>query len=564
MKRFLTTAALLVAFYSAIFAQKVDFDTKKVKVSFIVLPQKPLDKTYKFYSSNVAVQPDQLRRLGMSEANIDTRFLTVAGYKKLKEGGNFHVEMIIDEFQITKEEQKKSETTTKDKAGKETTTYKYWHEGTFTQPLEVKLTDQTGQVILSKVLRTAQTPGTFKTEENGNYKNEVESWNSNRQSFIAKANRAFLETAFADVNNFINATYGYRPSRDYLTSLEYLDSEKNPEFKAFNQAFEEAKKAIECTKPESSLDSARILAQSALAYWKKTAAATNATEKAGKKLKWACLRNLAITHFWLEEFPASIEANNTIVALDYEEKQAKNFLKEISDVQDNMTNCQVKSRHFKQEFPEEAIPANVVFETEKDEKIQAQKDRQAGMSADKATIQGKLFYVDGKTRDGNFLINVGPGGELDFLPNGNVKFVYETATDAITVPIDVNKVEKFSMGDREFILIPYKPAAAVSLGKKQNQLLEVLYKGPKMEVYKFYPTREANTGNTVIEMILNKKSENDMQSLSGMKFILKKKGTKGYFKDCPAMEAYIEAADFDALETALVKTCRFYEENCGK
>jgi hypothetical protein len=79
------------------FSQKVDLDKETIPVSYLRLPKDPLPDSYKFFSSIVSSRPNDLPSIGLSEASIQ-KYLVVPGYTRLQTGGDFNLELTIEDF----------------------------------------------------------------------------------------------------------------------------------------------------------------------------------------------------------------------------------------------------------------------------------------------------------------------------------------------------------------------------------------------------------------------------------------------------------------------------------
>lgn len=156
MKQLFILLAILAG-TTALFAQKVDLDKETIPVSYLRLPKDPLPDNYKFFSSIVSSRPNDLPSIGLSEASIQ-KYLVVPGYTRLQTGGDFNLELTIEDFKYEGTTDIQTEKkTSKDKNGKEIVTTTYKAAVKYIQPVMLKIRNKEGSTLLEKKMERVGT-----------------------------------------------------------------------------------------------------------------------------------------------------------------------------------------------------------------------------------------------------------------------------------------------------------------------------------------------------------------------------------------------------------------------
>jgi len=537
---YLFFAILLIA--PTLYAQKVDIDAEPVPVHFLRLPERPLPASYQFYSTIVSSKPGDLEALGMSEATLQ-KYLKVPGYQKIEKGGHFNLELTLEDFAYEgKTETKTETTTTKDKTGKEIkTTYYYCITG-YKQPIILRVRDADGKQIEER--RWQKFPRQYRSEQFTNYK-EFERFVADRlRREVAKKTQNEILAAMAEAQQLLSENYGYAPIKNQV-KLEILDTEKHPDYGGFQSAYQTAKNAFSLMQPTAPLDSVNVVVKPAIQFFEQQKDKYDASDKNGKKLKYACLYDLALIYFWLEDFDQATTYANAVITNDYEPKSGKRMLEDIENLKASMQKCGHNTRHFMMQIDSSAIPAvaETVYDSDKSLRVEAYKDDKKDIGANTVQMPGVIYYTDGQESHGTFLMD---GPQRFFEDKSNTRFSVESATNAYVSVPNFSKISRFTIGDRLFRLIPFKSANTASLGGKASvQIMEVLYESPKIAAYLAY-TGDRRGLNTPAEYVLHNIVENEMTSLNGLKFALNL--NKGIRKEYGACKAVTDVLDKDGFK----------------
>ncbi len=552
----------LVAMFATLglFAQKVDLDGEVIPLQYLRLPKNPLPADVKIYSTTLSANPQDLKNVGMPES-VFLKHLKIPGYKKSTDGSQINIELSLSDFKYDgKTENKTAVSTEKDKNGKEVKTTSYYAETKYFHFFYLKVQDTKSQILheqkylfVSRVFKT----GTF-----NNYQALSNYLGRSHGVDLAKHDREGLTQALAGIQNQLAELFGYTPTKDQV-KLQILDSEKHEDYAGFQDAYKTAKSAFSAMQADQPLDSIKTLAQTAIQFFEKGKDKYDSAEKSGKKLKYACLYNLALIHFWFENFDESEKMANAVIANDYDPKDGKRLLEDIAELREHLKKCSQTSRHFKtapDEKPEAEEAPETGFTSDAEERVDDYKKKKMGIKPGCATHEGTIWYSDGKEVKGIFILD--RPNSLYFGEGGTVRFAVETEKDVQVEWPDYKKVSQFTFDNRNFRLMPFKSANALQIGSKADpEIFEVLHESNKVELFLAYTEEKRGVGQQP-EFVINKVKDRDMVSLNSTKFALNlDKGIRKEFSDCPNIVAATEIdGGFKRTPDQMLRLAKLYEE----
>lgn len=567
MKKNLLLALAVCAAMPA-FCQKVDLDGKKITVRFVQLPANPLPEGFTNYSVNLSANPGDLSAVGLSETFF-TNNMVVPGYSKVPEGGNFNLTLTLHDYKQIKGESKTNSTKSKDKAGKETTTYSYYYEANFEHMLTLLVRSQENPKIEQR--NWLEGTRTYKSKEFNNSRDLNTYVTKQIGRDIAKKDQDDLVSSMKSIRNHLAARYGYQDWAEY-PKLMYLDSEKHPDYAGFLEAFNTTQKALESMRPQESLDAARAMAAPAIEYFDKQKNTYDASDKNGRKMKYACLYNLMHLYFWLEDFDKATETANALIANDYDEKDGKRMLDDIAEVRKALDACRKTTRHFVYEVPGEPVQADtsgdsqsaedepqIQYQTDSEERKSAYKERALGLTANTVQYEGTVLGTDGTETAALFLVeNPGAVG-LRFSHSGNFRYAVDRGETFRVFRLDKSKVAQFSFDGKTYKIVSFRSANSVNLGSNNNTVFEVLYDAPTIAAYLAYSGDNEGVNNPPEYVIENKKDQT-LTSLNSMKFALNlNKGITKTYSDCPEVLEAAKAGTFKRTADEIVRLAKMLE-----
>ncbi len=558
MKSFFFLLATLLAL--PVFAQKVDLDGEPVSIQFTRLPRKPFPVAYQTYSAILSANPKDLQSLGMADYFF-TNNLKVSGYQKIKEGGNFNLELTLSDYKHEKTDVKTTTTQEKDSKGKVTEITKYATTVVYQHSLTLLLRSEDGKTIEKRAWLEGSR--IFTSRE---FSNTTDLGTYNRLSLgqgIAEHDQQALAAAMREISAYLNLQYGYTPVTEQ-PKLQILDSDKHPDYAGFQQAYQTSKSALAFMKPGLPLDSVKQMLQPAMAYFIQQKDKYNAEDKSERKLKYACLYNLALLSFWVEDWDKATEYANAVVTNDYDPKDGKRLVEDVQELRASLEKCQKTTRHlqFKMDTEVAAAASEVKYTTTSDDRKDDYKMKSLALTPNTVQYEGTITWSDGKEATVLFLIENPRTVGLAFGYSGNVRYAMDLGQEYKIARLDKAKVAAFSFDGRTFQVKPFKSANAVALSSSKT-VLETLYESAKIKALVAYAGDNEGVTNPA-EYVIQKVAAEENISLNGMKFALNlNKGIKKVFDDCPAVLEVAEGDGFKRNPEDIIKLAKLLE-GCAK
>jgi hypothetical protein len=317
-------------------------------------------------------------------------------------------------------------------------------------------------------------------------------------------------------------------------------------------------------KADKPLDSVRLLLQPVLDYFNNQKDKYNPAEKAEKKLKYACLYNLALLHFWMEDLDKASEFANAVIANDYDPKDGKRVLEDIEDLRKDFTSTGKTTRHLKFELGEEPSEkaSEVTYKSDSDERKEDHKTKSLALTPNTVQYEGTVTGTDGIETKVLFLVENPRMTGLAFSSTGNVRYAIDLGTEYNVVRINKAKLAAFSFDGRTFKVSSFKSANSVNIGGGKT-ILEVLNDSPKVSAFLAFAGDNDGLTNPP-EYVLQKVVEQQFISLNGMKFALDlNKGIRKSFEDCPTVLEAATKDEFKRKAEDIVRLAKLLED-CTK
>jgi len=576
----LCTALLL---HSIVFAQKVDLDPQQIPVHYLKMPTSPLPIEYTSYSTAITAKPGDLSALGLQESMVQN-YLVVPGFSKSNGPANFSIELKLGSFSYTNTPTvNNTSSTTKDKNGKVITTYTYFVVVSYQQNLGIHVRDDKNTVLWD--FYTLSFPRDYKSGNFNTYKDAYEFSNyALRQEVAKQANREVV-SELSNIRRTLASKYGYAPTKDQA-KLWILDSDKHPEYQAYQDAYKTAKSAFALMHANKPLDTVKQAVRPAMDVFFQKKDTYDAKEKSGRKMRYSCLFNLATIYFWLEDYEEAAHYANELITNDYDGKDGKSILADIEEVRTAFKKCGHNSAHFV--FPKDTyVPAKpaapdaapapaaapapptpglssggvvqelaLALAQEKAAQPASNKIRQR--PANFTEEQSTVYLTDGRQLQGSMVLD-GPVRYFD--DQSNTQFFLENDDKTFVNITDFKLVSKFTIGTRMFIAIPYKSAirAYPNGVKPKIELLEVIYQSAKIVLYLAY-TADRRSLNSPPEYAVLKVADNETTSLNAYAFSKDlNKGLKKAFGDCKPLLEVLDKEELKRNNTDMIRLAKILE-----
>jgi hypothetical protein len=344
-KRFFIPLALLFVFCTAVKSQKIDLDPVKTSTKLVILPKTFLPqeaKTYKFQLNGM----HNVTNWGFIQENIVSKYGNLAGFTKVDD---LQADLVwtvdMNPVQFNGSEVKSTSSTSKDKAGRETTTYTYWYEVSYFKLFSTKVVNSKGESLFSYSDGMEGQRYTHKGESKSTYKAAADALSNDLGQLKVNLAREAIDHALRSFKSYINNRFGYQQT-NVVFNIYTTDSPKHPENEAFIKNVQECKRLFALIPATNLPDNVVADLEKVVTYFKGVAIKYTGTEKADIKLRYASHYNIAQIYQYLDQYDKSTEAANKLIANGFDEKDGRNFIKENLQLKEILTKGGQKSRRF--------------------------------------------------------------------------------------------------------------------------------------------------------------------------------------------------------------------------
>lgn len=342
MKKLILVFSTLLIFAS-VFGQRVDLDRFNFTASYRDFPDEPLQNEYKTY--NVRVEAAPSLGLGYSVVNLEN-LINIEGLKKVTGTGHVTIIAILDDIVIERTEAKERVQVTKDKQGIEIRKSYFATEMIYSFSARATVYDYKGNTVTSNyVLSDRENKRTYKTPE---YSNPVDAANNfNNKILETKANlsKQLVNGAISNLNSYLNTNYGYAIQK--VNDIFWvLNNKKHPEYSEQQKAWNNFKNAIILMNPDEPLDKVKEKLKPVIAYYEKVKNIYTASDKEGRKLRYASFYNLAKIYLYLDDPASAMREADALAMNDYDESDGRNLRAVAESLDEQLKKNNASSRHF--------------------------------------------------------------------------------------------------------------------------------------------------------------------------------------------------------------------------
>lgn len=325
-------------------AQAVTISSEPAPVEYVRMPDDPLPSGYTTYSAEVEIPFGELSRTGYTESYLVDTYLTLDGYKRVRNNADVEITASIGEFFIWSEMRNSHKSKTKDKEGNEYVKYTYSLEVKYSLPMGIQVLDRDGHALMDKYVFSNGDTRTW-TSPTYNSISELDSyWRVERPTRLTNLQRDLTKEGMNKISDLINSSFGYRIIKDKIR-FATIGKKKYPDYDRFENNVEILQSAFQLMRADKSLDPVREKAAPALDFYKEMADKYKTGNKDQKKLKQICLYNLALAYCWLEDFDTAESYARSILRFDTKNKDVKRLLDDIEYTRSSLINAGQPSRH---------------------------------------------------------------------------------------------------------------------------------------------------------------------------------------------------------------------------
>ncbi len=343
MKLYLFSCLLFLTPFFGL-AQLVTVGHESVSVEYYRIPDDPLDPSFTTYSAEVEMRSGELLRTGLTEATLENEYLSLAGYDKLFDRGDVHIEATIGDFNVYGERRGTQQTKSKDKDGKEVVKTQHYIELRYSQPMAIRVSDKKGKTLIDEYIYHLTDDQTWRSTNYSSFSDVDRYWRSSRTFKLAELQKNRIQQGMKVIKDLINNRLGY-PLINENERIEKIGRKKHPLYAGYASAAETVKKAFKLMDADKSLDEVKSSVEPAIIFYKKEDAGCKAVDKDGIKLKHIGLYNLALIYFYLEDFEKAKFYAQSIYKFEDKDKDAKRLLEQIDYVATSLERANRTTRH---------------------------------------------------------------------------------------------------------------------------------------------------------------------------------------------------------------------------
>ncbi len=550
MTKFLTLLiAISFIFTQDLSAQKIK--DQRISFEYTRLPSNPLDPTFTTYSSVVYGSDYGLENLGIDRNGAADSYFTLGGFKRVGQGGHFRISCYVG-YPTTLSTETTSYTktiTNKDKTKSKVTRYK--KTIVYRAPVRYKVEDYQGNVITSGSMNEKKS---FVFGEGASSSSALSSsWRNSRQREMSGRYKKAVKDAMSSASGTIRALYGYSIKKR-TAQIEIL-GKKDKGTEEFMSAYETTKAAFANMKANEKPDKVKEEVRPALEFYMAEKNKWSAADKKERKVRSACVYNLATIFYWLDELDEARKYANECVEIDYKPGRGKTLIRGIDATKKLFDTNNTTSRHPYFDLSNATPPGMASFGG-----LDAVEDGPGGGGGAAKALTGFIVDKNDVKVPGDFVVAAAEGEELKFGPQGNISFDYMQdgrKTSAALSPMDL---KEFSLNERNFMVMDFVPGAKGNTESKTS-IMELLYDGGSIKVLKYYPYDDA-LGDQSVEYAFHKKGDATPTSTSSTTFLLFNKGLQKYFADCADLAEVAGTGEFKKTEDDIIRAARVYAEMC--
>jgi len=324
-------------------AQKVDLDRFYFTATYIDLPRKALDPSYRTYS--VRVETGRLARMDMHNDNLENEVL-IDGWRKLDAGAHIMVNTRIDDVIIEKSDIIQREEIIKDKYGKQTgSRMHYSMQLVYSFEARLNVTDFKGAVILNQQLVSRENKRTYNCTEFDSRREAESFFRYNMVPVTSEIMNRSATGVLQDISVMLTVNYGFtqRTVNDFMW---ILNTRKNNESDDHKKAFLAIKDALFQMTADQPLDKTRSLAQPAIDYFENIKKRFSSSSKSDRKMRYASYYNLAKLYYYLDDPDAAMKQATGLELNDFDARDSKQLEAAATDLKWLLQQSGIRTRHF--------------------------------------------------------------------------------------------------------------------------------------------------------------------------------------------------------------------------
>lgn len=284
----------------------------------------------------------ELRSYGISERSLQNSF-NIPGYDLVNTNADFILNPIVgtgtfDNKGIITE-------TTKDTSGVEH--HKYYVEIDYGNNVAYTVSDNRGRIIDEVVINNRAQKSQFQSQKFSTLKGANSWWRTNGNKTVDNIRRDLIEDSINKIKDRLYSDYGYfeTSSRVYFKTIK---DKENRDFRKFATNDAKVQTAFKTMSTYSVAEyKSRIM--SSIDFWLEMADKYRGSDEKVMNVKFACLYNVALAYFWMDDFENAIKYSEMIGSGLYNLKDGDRLLDRTIELRRKLREIGLDGQHF--EFP---------------------------------------------------------------------------------------------------------------------------------------------------------------------------------------------------------------------
>ena len=343
MKRRLLTLLLVSCITTFLNAQKVDLDRFNFSYEYRALPSNPLDSTFETYRIAITA-PYSVT--GVMDDDYISSLIKLEGYKKEKYTGDGVIRLTFEDIIIEKSEIIETVTTSKNKNGVETKTYRYYKNVDYTMQASCDFSDDEGNAFMRGITLLSNSGYNWSSPK---YKTREEASNyyyNNRTALENRWVRERVKEAIENANQRLNKKFGF-PLTKESSHLWLNDHRKHPETLKSKAMWSKLKPVLTGLSGNGLLENEIVSIMEAINYFNDIKITYSGDGKRDKKMRYSAYYNNAILYYILGNTEKMQREADGLIYNGFDTKDGERLATKAMRLKALYEKNNISTRHFK-------------------------------------------------------------------------------------------------------------------------------------------------------------------------------------------------------------------------
>jgi hypothetical protein len=329
---------LLISVFSS--CKKTGLKDYTLRPPFVKIPEVILDSNFRTYS----VELDKFAYDGPDSysffQSIPINNVRLQGYNRIPFGGDILIELAMgngyfyDRGILSIKE--------KDKQGAEF--YRYYRQLEYNNYARYRVIDRNRRILDEIEVQSRNQSGVYKSPFFSSAKECEDWWSRNGNNKVIEIRRDIINASIQQVNTSLDNRYAWENSYGYA-SFETIKDKKSRDYKPWSKNDEKVKTAFKSLTSYSTTAFIDKITPS-ITFWEVELSKIRSDDELSYYKKWACLNNLALCYYWMDEFEkagAYVDLMNQLLVNQNDTKRLENLMEETKY---RLERAKLKGQHF--------------------------------------------------------------------------------------------------------------------------------------------------------------------------------------------------------------------------